>query len=211
LKPSGKRLGFLGGTFDPIHLGHLQLARLAIAQRRLDTLYFLPAFAPPHKEGRKITDFAARVEMLRLATIGEEKMAVCLLEEHLPPPSYTSKTLRHLQERFAGCELSFVIGSDSFFDLPSWHDYEEIIATAHLLVAARRGCADLSIMAGRLGYQIMGDRWQRPGKKDIFILSGQVAAVSSSDLRAALRRGEECPLLPPAVADRLRERRLYRG
>jgi len=204
-----QRLGFLGGTFDPIHLGHLQLARLAIAQRHLDMLYFLPAFAPPHKEDREITDFLARVEMLKLAIVGEEKMAVCLLEEQLPPPSYTSKTLRHLQERFPDRELSFVIGSDSLFDLPDWHDYEEVLATAHLVVAARHGCADLSVMATRLGYRIMGDRWQRPGKKDIFFLSGQVDGVSSSALRAALRRGEDCPLLPPAVAAWLKERRLY--
>jgi len=207
-----KRIGLFGGTFDPVHLGHLRLARLAIEEQRLDQLYFLPALVPPHKEGRKISAFSARAEMVRLATSGEERMAVCRVEEELPPPSYTIKTLRHLASgSLGGCQLFFVIGSDSLFDLPTWHNYEEILATVHILVAVRQGCieTDLASMAERLGYQNDGDRWYRPGKKDIFFLSGYVPAVSSSALRAALRRGEECPLLPPAVAAWLKERRLY--
>ena len=206
----GQRVGLFGGTFDPIHLGHIRLARLAICEQRLDRLYFLPAFAPPHKERRKISDFQTRVEMVRLALAGEEKMDICLAEERLPPPSYTIKTLRYLaQGCLAGCQLFFVIGSDSLFYLPTWRDHEEILATVHLLVAARRGCGELAVMARRLGYQIDGTRWWSPGKKDIFFLPGDVPTVSSSALRAALRRGEECPLLPPAVAAWLKERRLY--
>jgi nicotinate-nucleotide adenylyltransferase len=173
--------------------------------------------APPHKKEQEISAFSARAEMVRLALAGEEKMDVCLVEESLPPPSYTIKTLRALSAgRLAGCELFFVIGSDSLFDLLTWHDYEEILATVHLLVAARQGDAgaDVAGMAQRLGYAIdgdpiAGDRWHCPGKKDIFFLPGYVPAVSSTALRAALKRGEECPLLPPAVAAWLRERRLY--
>ena len=207
---AGQRVGLLGGTFDPIHLGHVELARLAIAERRLDRLYFLPALVPPHKEGGAISDFQIRAEMVRLALAGEEKMGLCLLEKELPPPSYTIKTLRHLtQGCLSGCELFFVIGSDSLLDLPVWRDHEEILTIVHLLVAARRGCGDLTTMVRRLGYHIDGDRCWRPGKKDIFFLSGDVPAVSSSSLRAALGRGEECPLLPPAVASWLKERRLY--
>ena len=209
-KAGKKRIGLLGGTFDPIHLGHLRLARLAIEKQRLDRLYFVPALSPPHKKMREISDFPARAEMVRLAVAGEEKMDICLVEESLPPPSYTIKTLRHLATGcLAGHELFFVIGSDSLFDLPTWQDYEEILATVHLLVAAREGYANLDIMARRLGYRIDGDRWHSPGKKNIFFLSGHVPTVSSSALRAALKRGEDCPLLPPAVAAWLRARRLY--
>ena len=207
-----QRIGLLGGTFDPIHEGHLGLARLAINKQQLDRLYFLPNLAPPHKSGREISAFSVRVEMIRLALAGEEKMDVCLVEKELPPPSYTIKTLRYLSTgRLAGSELFFVIGSDSLFDLPTWHDYEEILATVHLLVAARQGEAetDLAGMAQRLGYRTEGDRWHCPGKKDIFFLPGYVPAVSSTALRAALRRGEDCPLLPPTVAAWLKERRLY--
>ena len=148
--------------------------------------------------------------MVRLALASEEKMDICLVEKDLPPPSYTIKTLRHLATGcLSGCRLFFVIGSDSLFDLPNWHDHEEILTTAHLLVAARPGCGDLATMAQRLGYQIDGDRWWRSGKKDIVLLSGHVPVVSSSALRTTLRHGQESPLLPLAVAAWLRQRRLY--
>lgn len=204
------RVGLLGGTFDPIHLGHLRLARLSITERRLDRLYFLPAFAPPHKTEREISDFQARAEMLKLALADEDKMDICLVEKELPLPSYTITTLRHLTVGYlSGCQVFFVIGSDSLFDLPTWRGYEDILATVHLLVARRPGCGDLTAMVQRLGYHIDGDRCWRSGKKDIFFLSGEVPAVSSSALRAALRRGEECSLLPPTVAAWLQRRRLY--
>jgi nicotinate-nucleotide adenylyltransferase len=212
-----KRIGLFGGTFDPIHLGHLWLARLAILEGRLDRLYFLPAFAPPHKEGRMITDFQERVEMVRIALVGEEKMTVCLVEEQLPPPSYTIKTLRHLAAGdLADGEIFFIIGADSLLDLPNWRDYEEILATTHIIVAARRGCGDLAAMAGmarRLGYRLTDGRWLCPGKKEIFFLSGQLPTISSSALRALLQRGrveEAAAFLPVGLAAWLRERRLYR-
>src|SRR5262245_54450484 len=110
------RLGIFGGTFDPVHFGHLILAEQAREQGRLDQVLFVPAARPPHKEERALTPFAQRVEMLNLAIAGHAAFRIEELERDRPGPSYTVDTLEELRRRQPDAELWLIVGSDMLND-----------------------------------------------------------------------------------------------
>ena len=114
------RLGILGGTFDPVHYGHLLLAEFCREQCRLDQLWFLPAAVPPHKQQRQFAPAIQRVEMLRLALAGHEAMDVCTWEIDRGGVNYTALTLEAVQEQCLGSELFFLMGADTLNELPRW-------------------------------------------------------------------------------------------
>ena len=114
------RLGILGGTFDPVHYGHLLLAECAREQCRLDQVWFMPAATPPHKLEQKITPAETRIEMLELAAAGNPRLAVSRLEADRGGLSYTVDTLRQLAAEDASRELFLLLGADSLADLPNW-------------------------------------------------------------------------------------------
>ncbi len=130
------RVGIFGGTFDPVHLGHLIVAEQCREQARLDSVLFMPAAQPPHKP-RPQVPFAQRVEMLQLAISGNPAFAVDELEAERSGPSYTADTLEELQRRRAADELLLIVGADSLRDLPTWYQPERILRTATLAVVAR--------------------------------------------------------------------------
>jgi nicotinate-nucleotide adenylyltransferase len=133
------RIGIFGGTFDPVHLGHLILAEQCREQGRLEQVWFVPTAHPPHKSGRGLTPFAQRAEMLALAAAGQPAFHVENLEELRPGPSYTADTLDEIRRRQPAAELVLVLGSDALRDLPSWHEPDRIVRQAGLLVAVRPG------------------------------------------------------------------------
>src|SRR5262245_22067300 len=116
------RIGIFGGTFDPVHLGHLILAENCREQGRLDQVWFIPAPAPPHKLDRSITSFERRVEMLQLALAGNPAFQINEVEKDRSGPSYTVDTLAELQHRHPGDEFFLLIGSDTLADLPAWRE-----------------------------------------------------------------------------------------
>jgi nicotinate-nucleotide adenylyltransferase len=124
------RLGILGGTFDPVHFGHLLLAECAREQLRLDAVWFLPAAVAPHKKEREITPAPLRVEMLELATTGNEAFSVCRYEADRGGVNFTVETLAHFRQEDPGREIFFLMGSDMFHDLPHWHNPAEICRLA---------------------------------------------------------------------------------
>ena len=132
------RMGVFGGTFDPVHLGHLILAEQCREQGRLDQVRFVPAARPPHKD-RPLTPFDRRVEMLELAVSGHPAFWVDPLESERDGPSYTVDTLHILGQRHPGAELFLIIGSDTLNDLPTWYQTPRILELAALLVVARPG------------------------------------------------------------------------
>src|SRR5437588_11938966 len=138
------RVGVFGGTFDPIHQGHLILAEQCREQGRLDEVWFVPAPRPPHKEGQTVTRFDQRVEMLALALAGNPAFRVQDLEKEREGPSYTVLTLAELQRRHPGDELFLLIGSDTLADLPTWREPQRLVRQAGLLVTARPGHPVLS-------------------------------------------------------------------
>src|SRR5271166_5246780 len=138
------RIGVFGGTFDPVHLGHLILAEQCREQGRLDQVLFVPAASPPHKQSQALTPFAQRVEMLALAIAGQPAFRIDELEKDRPGPSYTVDTLEQLKERQPAAELFLILGSDTLLDLPHWHGPARVAALATLVVVARPDWQTLS-------------------------------------------------------------------
>jgi len=133
------RIGIFGGTFDPVHLGHLIVAEQCREQGRLDEVCFIPAARPPHKQERSVTPFAQRLEMLALAVAGQPAFRVEDLEDHRPGPSYTADTLEELRRSRPDAEFLLIVGTDTLEDLPHWVDPVRIIRQAGLLVVIRPG------------------------------------------------------------------------
>ena len=190
-------IGILGGTFDPIHEGHLMIARTARKQFDLHKILFVPAFIPPHKSHeRSLTPAPYRYEMVRLAIQGDEGFEVSDLEWNRAEISYTVQTLRELKHQYPSDKLFFILGEDSLRALPEWREPEEIRRLAHILVAPRDG-----------GRSFQG---LPPG---VFRLGMPQISIASSDIRRLLKEGKKIPAawLAPAVQTYLEKKKLYLG
>jgi nicotinate-nucleotide adenylyltransferase len=200
-----QRVAVFGGTFDPVHLGHLIMAEQAREQARLDQVWFVPAASPPHKQGLAVTPFAHRAEMLHLAVAGQPSFRVEELEKDRPGPSYTADTLEELRRRHAHTELFLLLGSDCLPDLPHWHDPQRIVGAAGLLVVARPGWPvagpeELSKALGLLPEVEL--RWQ--------VVEVPLIEIASRDLRHRVAEGRSTRfLVPRAVECYVQEKRLY--
>ena len=137
------RLGLFGGSFDPVHYGHLLLAECCREQCRLDRVWFLPAAVPPHKQGRQLTPAAVRIEMLQLAIAGHEAFAVDRYEVDRGGVSYTVDTLRHFRGGDPDGELFLLMGADMLHDLPQWREADKICQLAIPVVVRRPGVGEL--------------------------------------------------------------------
>src|SRR5947209_3981437 len=133
------RVGVFGGTFDPVHLGHLSLAEHCREQGRLFQGWFVLAASPPHKQGQPLTPFAQRVEMLALALAGQPAFRIDELEKDRPGPSFTVDTLEEIRRRQPDTEFTLLVGADMLVDLPHWYKPARIIELAELLVTPRPG------------------------------------------------------------------------
>lgn len=188
------RLGVFGGSFDPVHLGHLLVAEGARDALGLDAVLFVPALTPPHKPDRALASAADRTAMLERALAGNPAFELSRLE--LDGPSrYTVETLRALRAtRARDAELVLVLGADSLRELPTWHEPDAIRGLARLAVARRPGAEDAPS--------------EGPG---ILLLPTPPVAISASDVRARIRSGRSIRyLVPDAVREYIEERRLYR-
>jgi nicotinate-nucleotide adenylyltransferase len=202
-----RAVGILGGTFDPIHIGHLALADCAIAQLPIDELLLVPAGSPPHKQGRRISPAGDRVAMLRLAVAGRRSISVDTIELERPGPSYTVDTVAALIDaaEHAGTPMqpTVIMSADAFAELPTWHEPHLLVALARIAVAPRRGhvLPDPGPVVAKLpGLQ---------GRVDLF--DGPDLDVSSSDIRARVAAGRPIDhLVPPPVAAYIEKHDLYR-
>jgi nicotinate-nucleotide adenylyltransferase len=200
------RIGIFGGTFDPIHYGHLIVAEQAREQAALDQMWFVPSARPPHKPDQTISPFDRRAEMLSLALAGQEdKFRVETIERDRPGPSYTADTLDELNQRHPNTDWFLLLGADSVKDLPTWHDPLRIIDRATILVAGRHGhplwtAADL---AAHLG---VDEKRARLRSVDVPLID-----IASRDLRHRAAEGRSLLFqLPRSVEVYIREKRLYR-
>ncbi|WP_043460152.1 nicotinate-nucleotide adenylyltransferase [Azohydromonas australica] len=197
-----KRIGLLGGSFDPPHLAHLALACQARDELRLDELRLLPAGRPWQKlaVGREPIEAAHRVAMLRLLIQGEPRLVVDERELHCNGPSYSIDTVRELAAEHPGAQLFFVIGQDQYARLHTWHDWQEMLKLVTLAVAGRAG------EAPRAPAEVAAV----PHRIEILALPPM--AVASTDIRARAARGEDLSLLVgPAVAAYIDLNALYRA
>ena len=212
-------LGILGGTFDPPHHGHLALARSVGERLGLERVWLIPAAWPPHKPPYAITPFPLRAAMIQAAIEGDPRLGVSLIEQDTNGPSFSIDTLERLAASEAkGRRLYFIIGSDAFADLPSWHRFAELPRLASLVVVSRIGQARQARIDELMRRHFpefapaADGRWQAAGKNDLLHLNLPVAGISSTEVRDLARRGEDLSgLVPAPVAELIARRRLYTG
>lgn len=196
------RIGLLGGTFDPIHAGHLDLARTCFERLGLDELRVLTAHVPPHKPGTHAAGIH-RHAMVALALAGDERLIADARELERPGPSYTVDTLGGFEAERPGAELYFLAGADSLRDLSSWREPRRILDKAVFVAVDRDGLSLEDAAAGH-AEQVATGR--------IRLIQHEPPPWSSTEIRAILGRGEEPPpeALDPAVARYIRKTGLYR-
>ena len=179
------RLGLFGGTFDPIHLGHLILAEQCREACRLDKVWFVVTASPPHKAGDR-TPVSHRLEMARIAVAGHPAFEVSEIEAKRPGPHYSVETLRALHADRPSDDLFFLIGGDSLADLPQWREPDGIARLATIVVVNRPGAADPA------GLPDLG-----PGTNPLACVIVPPIGIASSDLRRRLAEGRTVRYMIP--------------
>lgn len=212
---SGPKIGLLGGTFDPVHYGHLQLAEAASRECGLDQVFFIPAAEPPHKNRTAVSSFSHRLAMLELAIEGRQGFVCSAIEGVLPRPSYTIDTLKVLQGQYGSQHrLYFMIGVDAFLDILSWKLHQDVLRSVDIILAKRRGYTGepLTDLLKKLGYTEKQGLWQADdGKRDIYIVQKIPDGQSSSAIRAMIATGLPVEqFLPPAVMGYINKNNLYK-
>ena len=198
------RIGIFGGTFDPVHMGHLILAEQCRDQAKLDEVWFLPSYIPPHKAGAGVTRFEQRCDMLDLAVAGHPAFRIDRIEKELPEPSFTARTLAELHTRHPGSEFFLLMGSDCLPDLPSWYEPRQVIELAGLVVVPRPGVMlwTAERLAKALGVDVSAVRLR--------FVACPMIEIASRELRRAVADGMSIRyMVPRAVEEYVRERKLY--
>jgi nicotinate-nucleotide adenylyltransferase len=191
MPPARRRVGLLGGSFDPPHEGHLWMARRAYEEADLAEIWFLPALSPPHKDRRDLSSYEDRLTMTQLLSGAEPYLDVCRIEESLPLPGYSIRSIRALKERYPEVEFTFIIGGDSFASLGTWKESDAIFRETEVLVLAREG------------FESESDRPCR-------ILRGELHPAQSRLIRKEIAEKGHSEMLTATVANYIREVGLYR-
>jgi nicotinate-nucleotide adenylyltransferase len=195
------RLGLLGGTFNPPHLGHLVCAQEACAQLGLEHVLWMPVYSPPHKDVPDDPGVEVRVELCRRAVAGDERFSVSRIEADVPGRSYTVDTLRRLHESRPEDDLTFIMGGDMAHALPTWHQPEAVLALATLAVAERSGVGRADIMEHLAGLA---------GADRIRFFDMPRLDISSSEIRRRVATGRPIRyLVPDGVAAYISSEGLY--
>ncbi len=197
------RVGLLGGSFDPVHIGHLAMAEMARDRAGFDQVWLIPATAPPHKPKAVLAPFQSRLDMLQLALAGHETVRPEAIEGSLPQPSYTLNTVKALRERHPENTFSLILGSDTLLDLPNWHKCTELLQNVEsVVVMPRPGSVVPS-----------PDELRQRLKSDIPVITMNdlpVLEISSSWLRRSLENGHSIRfLVPRSVEQFIKEHGLY--
>jgi nicotinate-nucleotide adenylyltransferase len=210
-------IGLFGGTFDPVHQGHLALAGHVLERCRLDTLLFIPAPAPPHKRlpGASFSHRAAMLEAALTDCPDRQRVQLSLIEQELPAPSYTINTVEALSKRYGRQRFFLIIGADSLLDLPHWHRTAELLALVSLIIV-KRDAVDVPIIDHALG--ALAPSFALDQRQGLWVGTGGVTAqyladvqlpVSSSTIREELGHGRVPAMLPPAVLAYIKQHHLY--
>lgn len=214
MTPRLRRIGILGGTFDPIHRGHLDLARAAETALGLTQLFLVPAHVPPHRPQPFASSYH-RFAMVALAVGGRPEWQASDVELQCEAPSYTSRTLGRLHARgFAPSELFFVLGADAFLDIGSWKDYPDILNAAHFAVVARPSCPvgdlphRLPALASRMALPQL--QTSASGQPVIFLIDASTADVSATAIRQRRATGQPITgFVDPGVQQHIEQHELY--
>ena len=216
---SDANLGIFGGTFDPIHLGHLRCVEEAREELSLDQVLIIPAADPPHKRGNKISKASHRMAMLRLAIRGHAPFQASTVEIDRSGASYTIDTLRQLQERYPRAVLTLIMGIDAFREIDTWKEYETLFRITNIAVLSRppyrvHNPRSFLPVAVRRDFSYSRDRktlFSQSGNRVSF-LSVSALDISATTIRDRVRRGRSIRFLVPASVERYIEREgLYRA
>jgi nicotinate-nucleotide adenylyltransferase len=196
-----ERIGILGGTFDPPHLGHLILAQSALAGLQLSRILFVLNGDPPHKRGQYVTPAAHRWAMLQAATANNPAFELSRIEIDRPPPYYTYETLRLLRARMPDCELVLLLGGDSLRDIPNWQFPDEIVQETLLGVMQRPG--------ERIYLDVLAERLPEIETR-VQIMEAPEVGIAARALRRMVARGQSIRYqVSDAVIAYIAEHRLY--
>lgn len=220
-----KRIALYGGTFDPVHIGHIAIAEELLRLLALDEVLFIPAFVAPHKREQQVTPALQRYAMLVLATQGKPHLSISTIELDEPAKPYTVETLARMQARLGPlAQLFFVMGADSWMEITTWREWERVLeltnhivvtrpgyesSTEHVTPAIRQRVVDLR----GLGPDEIGREIDNGEGTKIYVTDAVLTSVSSTVIRELARAGgsrEVAELVPPHVADFIEKYKLYR-
>ena len=198
------KIGIMGGTFDPIHIGHLLLAQFAYEECALDEIWFLPNGNPPHKQTKEGQDaLAHRVEMVRLAIDDVPYFKLCLHESRINRHSYTYKTMQELNALYPENEFYFILGADSPFAIEEWRNFREIFPSC-IILAAVRDDKDADDMKMQTVYL------EQEYNARISLLKAPQLEISSTTIRERAEKGLSIHyMVPDSVADYIEKNHLY--
>jgi nicotinate-nucleotide adenylyltransferase len=208
----------MGGTFNPIHLGHLRIAEEVREPFNLDKVIFIPTFIPPHKDNGSLISPEHRLEMVRLAVKGNPFFEVSDIEIKRKERSYSVVTLRELHDKYTGTEFNFIVGTDSFNDITTWCEYEEIVKLTNFIVIPRPGYPVKKIaevlpveLAKKFWYDAERDVYANAYGRFVAYTDTTIFGISASKIRKMIKAGNTTRyILPKEVEDYITKNRLYR-
>ena len=195
-----QRIALYGGTFDPVHSGHVEIARKVLELFEIEKVLFIPAQVAPHKVGRPVTEPIHRYAMLALATQNDPQLSISTFELDAPDRRYTVDTVEHFRGELAGsAELFFIMGADSWSEITTWREWERLLTTINHIVVTRPG-------------HKVDQTLPVPGARVLFTdaVMKDVSATNIRRLAAAGRFAELAQLVPDPVAEYIRKYELYR-
>lgn len=203
MKQEKQRIGIMGGTFNPVHMGHLLLAEQAYEQLKLDTVWMMPNAVPPHKAGQQILDKKHRIAMLKLAIEGNPHFQLSLFEQE-ERNHYSYETMEALNGAYPDCVFYYLMGSDSLFTIEEWVEYRRFLAACHVLAARRTdGKAQELFRWAEVLRAKYGAR--------ITLLESPVMEISSSKIRDLKKENKSIRyLVPESVFSYIEEHNLYK-
>ena len=217
---ASRSIAIFGGTFDPIHSGHLAVAEAAQRRFRLDAIYFVPSSRPPHKKGAELAAFSHRYAMVAIAAAGHSEFIPSLAEA--PPKSgrteafYSIDTVRHFRREHPRERVYFILGADSFLEITIWKSFEALLDFCDFIIASRPGFRIEAVRRVLPARMLGGKPAREPSaialrKSTVHLLTAVSSDVSSTEIRRRRKRGASIhALVPKGVEDYILKQALYR-
>jgi len=207
-----RRIGLIGGTFDPIHQGHVRPVRAAGAAFGLDRILYLPTAHPPHKPDRRFAPAWARYAMVELALLGDAQLWVSDFEMTRDRSAYTIDTVKHFRALWPDAELYYLLGADAFAELDSWRQWRQIPTLARLLVMSRPGELSCAATGAGVPRQLPPAVAELLASDRVVVFENPPEEVSATEVRRSIARDEPVPrdMVSPLVLEYIRKYKLYR-